>query len=204
MRLEIFAVTSAVSFLLACAPVAMREYLVGRWLQATMWGLIGVGSASASVWAAVETAVTVDDELMVIVGIPRGLLIILAVISALWAASRPPAIWPHSGVHVSPAQWYRVLRRILTGFYGWSGEAADEAVAVIRDQMKNSTARAPSDLASDDSILVHPAALYGEAWEVAADFTADSPPASSRICTSIFLNRLWIPLHRRRPPHDRP
>lgn len=174
-KLGIFAFTASISFLLACVPVAVREFLVGRWLRATIWLLGGVVLAVLSVWAAASSAVAIGNDLVVFVGIPRGLLVILAVISLLWASSRRPATWPQSGTNVSTAQWYKLLRRILKGYYGWSGKSADEAVAIVRDQVASMIRRTPSELDSDMSTLTHPAEFYGEAWQVAAEFADDTP-----------------------------
>lgn len=187
IRLNVFAFTGTVSFLFACMPVATREYLVGRWLRAATWVIAGVGLAGFGLRAAVASAVAVGNEDVVLVGIPRGVLVLFTAISLVWAYSRQPASWPKSGNNVSAPQWYRLLRRILTGYYGWPRHAANDAVSIIRDRVEESSRRTPSKLGSQTSTSPHPADLYGEAWQVAAEFAAHSSRSATVSPRLVFL-----------------
>lgn len=218
VELRVFAFVAIVSFLLACVPVATREYLVGRWARAFAWLSAGVGLSTAGFLAALSTA-SADSEGVVAIGLPRGLLAVGAIIAGLWAFTRGPATWPASGQNVSPQRWYRLLYRILSGYYGWPPHAAREAVAATKDEVRDwseqlSTDRTTESTASADSREVqdlvvppspprgseissrsgtertareteavvsetHPAIVFGEAWEVAAEYAAQNPDNAS-------------------------
>ncbi|MDO5729191.1 MAG: hypothetical protein Q4P71_06165 [Actinomycetaceae bacterium] len=173
VELRVFAFVVIVSFLLACLPVASREYLVGRWARALAWLCLGVVLAAVGVYAAVAVA-SIGAEGVVAVGLPRGLLGIGAAIAAGWAFTRGPATWPPSGQNVSPQQWYVLLYRILSGYYGWSTHAARKAVAATKVEVRDWSQQLCADQATESM-------SSADSHEVQDEIVASSPPHDSDI-----------------------
>lgn len=150
VELRVFAFVAIVSFLLACVPVTAREYLVGRWARAFVWLIAGVSLSVTAFSAALSTA-SANSEGVVAIGLPRGLLGVGAVIAGIWAFTRGPATWPLSGQNVSPQHWYRLLYRILTGYYGWPPHTAREAVAATKAEVQDWSQRHSADQATEST-----------------------------------------------------
>lgn len=146
-----------VAMALVGIPMVHREWAFGR---RGLTVLITITWLVATVTFVRSFAPLTSMESMS-VGLPRGLLVAVALGSAVMGVRAGKAKWPEVSWDASDKQWVAQLRALLNRYYSWPATAADEAVLAALDQAKEAG--------------MSPLEALGQPWEVAAEFATQNP-----------------------------